>query len=394
VTEDAVAQSFGVPPDAVRRAWMLTNDIGLVAKIAKTEGLPGLRALGIEPMRPVRPMLSQNVVDASEALDVMGGQAAFETKYDGARLQVHKIGPKIKLFSRKMEDLTDALPDIREAVKESVHAESVILDCEAIAVDNCTGKVIPFQNVLNRIRRKYKVKELSDRIPMQLRPFDILYLNGDSLVDLPFAKRRGLLEKTVTPLDGRCKPSEFKILDDPEAVVAFFKQSIDEGHEGLMAKDLNADYSPGIRGRKMVKLKETLETLDLIVIGAEYGHGRKAGLITSYELAVRNEDNEEWAPVGRVSSGASDEQLKELTSEIKPLIVSEHGRSVDVEPQIVLEVKFNEIQKSPNYASGYALRFPRIVRIREDKGPDDVETLERVDALYHLQFKLQGTKPP
>jgi DNA ligase 1 len=392
VTEDAVAQSFGVPSDVVRRAWMLTNDIGLVARIAKTEGLSGLQALDIEPMRPVRPMLSQNVADASEALDVMGGQAAFETKYDGARIQVHKTGSDVKLFSRKMEDLTEALPDIRAAVKESVHADSVILDCEAIAVDKRTGEVIPFQNVLNRIRRKYEVRELSHQIPMQLRPFDILYLNGVSLVDLPFAERRALLEKTVVPLDDRCKPSEFKILGDAEAVSAFFTQSINEGHEGLMAKDVGAAYSPGIRGRKMVKLKETLETLDLIVIGAEYGHGRKAGLITSYELAARDEDNDEWVPVGRVSSGASDELLKELTYEIKSLIVGEHGRSVDVEPQIVLEVKFNEIQKSLNYASGYALRFPRIVRIREDKGPHDVETLERVEALFRLQFKLRETQ--
>ncbi len=392
VTEDAVAQSFGVPSDVVRRAWMLTNDIGLVARIAKTEGLSGLQALDIEPMRPVRPMLSQNVADASEALDVMDGQAAFETKYDGARIQVHKTGSDVKLFSRKMEDLTEALPDIRAAVKESVHADSVILDCEAIAVDKRTGEVVPFQNVLNRIRRKYEVRELSHQIPMQLRPFDILYLNGVSLVDLPFAERRALLEKTVVPLDDRCRPSKFKILGDAEAVSAFFTQSIKEGHEGLMAKDVGAAYSPGIRGRKMVKLKETLETLDLIVIGAEYGHGRKAGLITSYELAARDEDNDEWVPVGRVSSGASDEQLKELTNEIKSLIVGEHGRSVDVEPQIVLEVKFNEIQKSLNYASGYALRFPRIVRIREDKGPHDVETLERVEALFRLQFKLRETQ--
>jgi DNA ligase-1 len=199
-----------------------------------------------------------------------------------------------------------------------------------------------------------------------------------------------LLEKTVIPLDDRCKPSEFKILDDSKVVAEFFRQSIDEGHEGLMAKERSADYSPGIRGRKMVKLKETLESLDLIVVAAEYGHGRKAGWITSFELAARDEDNEQWVPVGRVSSGASDEQLKELTEEIKPLIISERGRIVDLEPKVVLEVKFNEIQKSQNYASGYALRFPRIIRIREDKGPEEVETLERVEAVYRLQFKLKG----
>jgi DNA ligase-1 len=390
VTEDAIAKSFGVSADVVRRAWMLTNDIGLVARIAKAEELRGLQALNIEPMRPVRPMLAQNVAGASEALEVMGGKAAFETKYDGARIQVHKAGSNIRLFSRKMEDLTEALPDIRDAVKQSVQADSIILDCEAIAVDKVAGTVIPFQNVLNRLRRKYKVKELSDQIPMQLRPFDILYLNGNSLVDDAFVERRAILEKVVLPLDTRCKPSELKVLDSPEDVGAFFTKSIQAGHEGLMAKDLNADYSPGIRGRKMVKLKETLESLDLVVIAAEYGHGRKAGWITSYELAARDEQNERWAAVGRVASGASDEQLRELTEEIKTLIVSERGRVVDLEPQIVLEVKFNEIQKSPNYASGYALRFPRIVRIRDDKGPEDVETLERIESIYRLQFKLKG----
>jgi DNA ligase-1 len=393
VTEEAIAKGFSVPADAVRRAFMVTDDIGLVARIAKTKGLSGLQALNIEPMRPVRPMLALNVADATEALEVMGGRAAFETKYDGARVQVHKAGAEIRLYSSKTEDLTEALPDIRAAVNESVHADSLILDCEAIAVDKGTGKVIPFQNVLNRIRRKYRVRELSDQIPMQLRPFDILYLDGESLIDRPFVERRELLDKTVVPLNERCKPSEFKILADPEAVAAFFTQSIDAGHEGLMAKDLNADYSPGIRGRKMVKLKETLESLDLVIIAAEYGHGRKAGWITSYELAARDQDNEQWAPVGRVSSGASDEQLKELTEQIKPLIVGEHGRMEDLEPHIVLEVKFNEIQKSQNYSSGYALRFPRIVRIRDDKGPDDAETLERIDALYRLQFKLREPTP-
>ncbi|MDD1720487.1 MAG: ATP-dependent DNA ligase, partial [Euryarchaeota archaeon] len=387
VTEDAIARAFVMSSDLVRRAWMLTNDIGLVAKIAKAEGIRGLQALNIEPMRPVRPMLAQSVTGIEEALDVMGGRAAFETKYDGARIQVHKVERVIRLFSRKMEDLTDALPDILEEVKQSVKADSIILDCEAIAVDKRTQRVIPFQNILNRLRRKYKIKELSDRIPMQLRPFDILYLNGKSLVDLPFVERRALLEKTIISLDEECKPSAFEELSDPNAVSQFFAASINAGHEGLMAKDLHASYSPGIRGRKMVKLKETLDTLDLVVIAAEYGHGRKAGWITSYELAARNEENDEWAPVGRVSSGVSDEQLKELTEEIKSLVIGERGRMVDVEPQIVLEVKFNEVQKSPNYASGYALRFPRIVRIRSDKGPDDVETLDRIRSIYDLQHR-------
>ncbi len=392
VTEDAISKAFDVPSEAVRRAWMLTNDIGLVAKIAKAEGLKGLMELNITPMRPVRPMLAQTVSDFDEALDAMGGKAAFEVKYDGARLQIHKVGDTIKLFSRRMEDLTTALPDVVEEVRESVKADSVILDCEAIAVDKKTGRVVPFQNVLNRLRRKYGVRELSAEIPMQLRPFDILYLNGESQVDAPFHLRRETLEKVVIPLDERCQLSNFRMLDNVAEVATFFDESINAGHEGLMAKELDADYSPGIRGKKMVKIKEALETLDLIVLSAEYGHGRKAGWITSYELAARDEDTGRWTPIGKVASGASDEQIKLLTEELKPTIISERGRVVDVEPQIVLEVKFNEIQKSPNYASGYALRFPRIVRIREDKGPDDVDTLERVESLYHLQFKVRAAK--
>ena len=392
VTEDAISKAFNVPPEAVRRTWMLTNDIGLVAKIAKTKGIEGLMELNIAPMRPVRPMLAQTVSDFNEALEAMGGKAAFEVKYDGARLQVHKVGDNIKLFSRRMEDLTSALPDVVEEVRESVKADSVILDCEAIAVDKKTGKVVPFQNVLNRLRRKYKVKELSAEIPMQLRPFDMLYLNGESLVDTPFRLRRETLEKTVIPLDERCRLSDFRILDQVDAIATFFDESINAGHEGLMAKELDADYSPGIRGKKMVKIKEALETLDLIVISAEYGHGRKAGWITSYELAARDEDTDQWVPIGKVASGVSDEQIKLLTEEIKPIIIGERGRVVDVEPQIVLEVKFNEIQKSPNYASGYALRFPRIVRIRDDKGPEDVDSLERVESIYRLQFKVRKGK--
>jgi DNA ligase-1 len=392
VTEDAISKAFDVPSEVVRRAWMLTNDIGLAAKIAKAKGLEGLMELNIAPMRPVRPMLAQTASDFNEALDAMGGTAAFEVKYDGARLQIHKVGDNIKLFSRRMEDLTPALPDVVEEVRESVKADSVILDCEAIAVDRKTGKVVPFQNVLNRLRRKYRVKELSAEIPMQLRPFDILYLNGKSQVDAPFHLRRETLEKVVIPLDERCQLSNFRILDKVAAVATFFDESINAGHEGLMAKELDADYSPGIRGKKMVKIKEALETLDLIVIAAEYGHGRKAGWITSYELAARDENTGRWAPIGKVASGASDEQIKLLTEEIKPTIIGERGRVVDVEPQIVLEVKFNEIQKSPNYASGYALRFPRIVRIRDDKGPDDVDTLERVESLYRLQFKVRAAK--
>ncbi|HTX43090.1 MAG TPA: ATP-dependent DNA ligase, partial [Methanocella sp.] len=277
VMEEAIAKAFGVPVELVRRANMLTSDLGETAKVAMLEGEEGLRKISIRPMRPVRPMLAQNVASIQEALDAMGGRADFETKYDGARLQIHKLGGDVKLYSRRLENLTGALPEIVKYVGQSVRADSAILDSECIATDPKTGRPVPFQNILTRLRRIYKVEETQKLFPLYLRPFDILYVNGESTIDLPFIERRRLLEQNVAPLDEACKPATAVITGEVAAAQELFQESIKRGNEGLMAKDLNATYTPGVRGKKMVKIKEVLDTLDLAIVSAEWGHGRKAG---------------------------------------------------------------------------------------------------------------------
>ncbi len=388
VMEEAIARAFDVPVELVRRSNMLTSDLGETAKVAMASGEPGLKAINIRPMRPVRPMLAQNVASIQEALDVMGGRADFETKYDGARLQVHKLGDEVRLYSRRLENLTDALPEIVDYVRQSVKADSAILDSECIATDPKTGRPVPFQNILTRLRRIYNVEEKKKLFPLFLRPFDILFLNGESEIDKPFIERRRILETAVVPLDETLKPALALFTDDVKAAQGLFKESLDSGNEGLMAKDLNATYTPGVRGKKMVKIKEVLDTLDLAIVSSEWGHGRKAGWLTSFEVAALDENTDQYVVLGRVASGFSDEQLQEMTERLKPLITAEHGRIVDVKPDVIVEVKFQEIQKSPIYSSGYALRFPRLVRVRDDLSPEEVNSFGRVMNIYDISHGI------
>ncbi|WP_325378297.1 ATP-dependent DNA ligase [Methanocella sp.] len=388
VMEEAIARAFNVQVDLVRRASMLTSDLGETAKVAMASGDTGLNAINIRPMRPVRPMLAQNVASIQEALDVMGGKADFETKYDGARLQVHKKGDEVRLYSRRLENLTDALPEIVAYVRQSVKADSAILDSECIATDPKTGRPVPFQNILTRLRRIYGVEEKKKLFPLFLRPFDILYINGESAIDKPFTERRRILETAVVPLDETLKPALALITDDVKAAQDLFKASLKSGNEGLMAKDLSATYTPGVRGKKMVKIKEVLDTLDLAIVSAEWGHGRKAGWLTSFEVAALDENSDEYLVLGRVASGFSDEQLQEMTERLKPLITAEQGRIVAVRPDVIVEVKFQEIQKSPIYSSGYALRFPRLVRVRDDLSPEEVNSFGRVMNIYDISHGI------
>ncbi|MCD1295011.1 DNA ligase [Methanocella sp. CWC-04] len=389
VMEEAIAKAFNVDASLVRRASMLTSDLGESARIAKTEGKEGLESISIKPMRPVRPMLAQNVASIEEAMEAMGGIADFETKYDGARLQIHKQGDKVKLYSRRLEDLTEALPEIVTYVNRSVKADSAILDSECIAIDASSGRPIPFQNILTRLRRIYKVEETQKKYPLYLRPFDVLYVNGKSMIDEPFKKRRIALENIIEPLNSECSVALAMITSDPEKARILFNEAVQGGNEGLMAKDLEATYTPGMRGKKMVKIKSALDTLDLAIVSAEWGHGRKAGWLTSFEVAAFDEESEQYVVFGKVASGFSDEQLEDITERLKPLKIGEHERIIDVSPEIIVEVKFEEIQKSPVYSSGYALRFPRLVRIRDDLNPEEVNSFSRVMNIYNIQQRYE-----
>ncbi|NJD54303.1 MAG: ATP-dependent DNA ligase [Candidatus Methanoperedens sp.] len=379
IVRNAIAEAFDVPSELVERGILLTNDLGLVAITAKNEGKEGLIKLGVMINRPLRMMLAQIGPGINETIKEME-HVAVEWKYDGARVQIHKNGNDITIYSRKLEDVTSSLPDLVKSIRTNVLADSVILDGEAVAIGK-DNRPKPFQEILKRFRRKYDVSTTAIEIPLCLNLFDILYLNGDSLIDIPLINRREKLEKVCE----KNVVAKQIITDDPVIIENIYNEALAAGHEGVMLKNPGSSYSPGKRGKNWLKLKPIMETLDLVVIGGEWGEGRRTKFIGSYLLACRDPDTERLLPIGRVATGITDEKLEELTKLFKDLIISENGIHVDIEPKIVFEVAFEEIQKSPNYGSGYALRFPRLVNVRTDKSVDDADSIERIEQLYIRQ---------
>ena len=382
IARDAISKAFDVPSDEIERAFMLTNDLGLVAVTAREGGRDAVQSLGLELNRPIRMMLAQVTPDFDIALSDLG-TAAVEWKFDGARVQIHKEGDNITLFSRRLENITDSLPDIVEAVRENIDAESAILDGEAVAIDE-NGRPRAFQDILKRFRRKYDVQSTAREIPLILNLFDIMYLNGEELLDLPLVERRAKLEGCVRSGDKIRVDTQY-ITDDLDKIMVIYNEALKAGHEGVMIKNPQSPYSPGKRGKNWLKKKPVMETLDLVVIGAEWGYGRRTSFLGSYALACHDPDTGRFLPVGRVATGFSDEQLAELTDMFSDLIVTEAGTEVEIKPEVIFEVAFEEIQKSVNYDSGYALRFPRLVNVRTDKSIEDVESIGRLEEMYLVQ---------
>ncbi|WP_297509280.1 ATP-dependent DNA ligase [Thermococcus sp.] len=390
ILRDAIAEAFRVKPELVERAYMLTSDFGYVAKVAKLEGNEGLAKVQIQIGKPIRPMLAQNAASVKDALLEMGGEAAFEIKYDGARVQVHRDGDRVIIYSRRLENVTRSIPEIVEAVKSQLKHGKIIVEGELVAVGE-GGRPRPFQYVLRRFRRKYNIDEMIEKIPLELNLFDILYVDGESLIDTPFVERRKRLEEAVEENE-KIKLAVQLVTRKVEEAEKFYKEALELGHEGLMAKRLDAVYEPGNRGKKWLKIKPTMENLDLVIIGAEWGEGRRAHLLGSFLVGAYDPNSGEFLPVGKVGSGFTDEDLMEFTKMLKPLIVREEGKFVEIMPKVVIEVTYQEIQKSPKYKSGFALRFPRFVALRDDKSPEEADTIERVAQLYKLQEKFKAKR--
>ncbi len=377
LVRDAIAKAYGVAPELVERAYMLTNDFSRVATAAK-KGEAGLQSVAMQLGVPVKPMLAQLAPSLSEVLNTHG-KAALETKYDGARVQVHKSGEEVKIFSRRLENVTHALSDVVDAIRRGVTADNAILEGEAVAIDAATKKPRPFQDMLRRFRRKYEIEKMSKEIPFETYLFDVLYINGKSMIDVIFEERRKKLEAIVA--DNLI--AEQLVTGEIKEAEKFYQRALQIGHEGIMIKNLNAPYVPGARVGYMYKLKPVMETLDLVIIGALLGTGKRAGWLGSYLLGAQSDG--EFLPIGRVATGVTEEQLEELTALLKPLIEQESAGEVKLKPEVVVEIAFQEIQKSPKYASGYALRFPRIIRIRHDKSSNEADSIDRVRELYEMQ---------
>jgi len=379
--ELAVAEAFNVPHDAIRRAAMFTGEIADVAEIAKARGEEGVKALKPEVFRPIQPMLAQNVERVEEALEIHRGMTAFEHKIDGARVQIHKSGNEVKIFSRRLTDVTGSLPEVVESIRKGVKAREAILEGEVVALDE-RGRPMPFQYLMQRFRRERDVERMMRELPLGLHLFDLLHLDGESLVDLDYQRRREKLgQVTGLPLTKQL------ITDDAGEARKFLDEALAEGHEGLMAKELESPYVPGIRGKRWLKIKPALEPLDLVITAAEYGYGRRKDWLSDYYLAARDAETGEFLAVGKTFKGLTDEEIIEMTERLKGLTIRREGRRVVVKPEIVVEVSYNEIQRSPKYKCGMALRFARITRIRDDKGPEDADTIQRVREIYKRQVK-------
>ncbi|MDD1676270.1 MAG: ATP-dependent DNA ligase, partial [Methanomicrobiales archaeon] len=370
---DAIAKAFSLDTALIEHAHQALNDLGEVAMRAK-KGVTALQDVHIEIFRPVKMMLAQQ--GTIDEMVQEYGDVAVEYKYDGTRFQLHRKGATIRVYSRKLEDVTAALPDVITTLGK-VTDHDVILDGEVVAMKD--GKPRPFQFVLQRFRRKYEVSSFVEKIELIPFVFDILYLDGKTLIDLPLSERRKILEETLT---GAIAP-QFRS-GDLSALEKVYAAALDAGHEGVMVKEPGSRYLPGVRGKHWVKVKPEVDTLDLAVIGAEWGEGRRAHLFGSFLLACQ--DNGRLLPIGKVATGFSDEVLAETFEILKDTVISRSGKEVQLEPSVVFEVGYSEIQKSPNYESGYALRFPRFIRIRSDKGIEEIETLEGIRSRIQQKF--------
>jgi len=377
LVEEAVAEAFGreTGREKVKEAYLILGDVGLLAREAKGGRLEEVR---IEPMRPTNFMLAEPMASAEEISRYFEGRELYaEYKYDGVRAQVHKLGGEVRIFSRRLEEMTKSFPEVVEAASRISH--DVVLDGEIVAFREGTGP-LSFQLIQRRLRRA-DVEESKRIAPIRYYCFDILYMDGSPVHRESFRARRALLWGVLEGTSLRRADS--RTVREAGEIGTFFKESRSLGYEGLVLKDPESPYTPGRRGRYWAKLKEELDTLDVVMVAAEFGHGKRAGKISDYTFAVRDGDG--LKVIGKAYSGLTDKEIDEMMVRIKRLTVGEVGFRMAVRPEIVLEVAFDSIQKSERHDSGYALRFPRIKRVRDDRQVADIDTLDRVKEIYEGQ---------
>jgi len=378
---EAVAQAADLPVDEVRRAHMLAGELAAVASAALSQGRTGLAAFGLTLFRPVLPMLARPAASVGEVFGHLG-QAAFERKLDGARVQVHKDGDEVRVYTRQLNDVTAAVPELVTAVR-ALPARCLILDGEAIAL-RPDGSPLPFQVTMKRFGRKRDVASLQAELPLTGQFFDALYADGQALIDRPGRERMAALDAMVPPdlRVPRC------ITDERAAAEDFYDRSLAAGHEGLMAKSLDAAYDAGGRGLGWFKLKPA-HTLDLVVLAAEWGAGRRQGRLSNLHLGARDPTRGGFVMLGKTFKGLTDELLAWQTERFLAIEIGRDGHVVHVRPEMVVEVAFSDVQASPHYPGGMALRFARVKRYRPDKRAEDADTIDTVRAIH-----LRGLASP
>jgi DNA ligase-1 len=381
---DGIARAAGIKSKLVRRANQLWGDLGEVARVALTEGETQLQAATLRLFHPIKPMLAQSAQSLGEAFKRFEGSLALEYKLDGARVQLHRLDQKVRIYSRNLADVTASLPDVVAEVLESQGAEECILEGEAVAID-ARGRPLPFQHLMRRFRRKHAIETTTEEIPVQLYLFDALYVDGESLVDAPYRERWSALKRST----GSLRLVQRLIPQSVEEGKAFADAAHRAGHEGVMVKDLSSAYNPGLRGKSWLKLKSVM-SLDLVIVAADWGYGRRHGWLSNYHLAAIDQDSGEHVVVAKTFKGLTDAEFQTTTEQLLAYERSRQRGTVFVQPRIVVEVLFNEIQQSSQYKAGLTLRFARIARFREDKTPAQADTLQTLHELYEKQFRYKG----
>lgn len=368
---------------AVQEAYDKATDMREVFERACSDELEKIKLL---PGKPLKVMLFPKAKDVEDAFRIVGRPAAFEYKYDGFRVMVNKAeSGEVKIFTRALENVTKQFPEIVEYVESHVRGENFILDCEAVGFDAKTGEYTDFQAISQRIRRKYGISEMRQELPVELVVFDVVYLDGNSLIETAFKERRKTVERIVREEDKKIVLAKQIVTSDSDEVERFYDEALDDNQEGLMGKRLDAPYKPGARIGHAVKLKPEDADFDLVITGAEWGTGKRAGWLTSFDIACRESEVEgKLLSIGKVSTGLKelqDEGLSfgEMTDILEKLVLKVEGRHVDVRPEVVISVQFQNVQRSPTNSSGFALRFPRILRLRSDRGVGDIATVGEVE---------------
>jgi DNA ligase-1 len=375
---DAIAKAANLPQAEVRQAFMFSGNIGEIARAALERGAAGLAGFGLRLLTPVSPMLANSAEDTGEALDRMG-EAAFEFKLDGARIQVHRQGDEVRIFTRQLQDVTDRLPEIVEWTR-ALPTRDLLLEGETIAL-RPDGRPHPFQVTMRRLGRSKNVAAARQELPLSFFFFDCLYRGDEgSLTARSYRDRTEILAASIPP------PSQIPRIQthDSEEAQRFLRRALDAGHEGAMAKSLTAPYAAGQRGYHWLKVKAA-NTLDLVILAAEWGHGRRSGWLSNLHLGARDSESDQFVMLGKTFKGLTDDMLRWQTEKLISLETGRDTWTVSVRPELVVEVAFNEIQESPRYPGGLALRFARVKRFRPDKPASESDTFQTVKALFERQ---------
>lgn len=377
LVESSIAKAFGRKLDAVRRANMFTGDIGATALLAKSDALESAK---MSLFQPFAFMLAQPEEDPAEIVAALGEGAIADDKYDGIRAQIHTDGSEVRIYSRTLDNVTHRFPEIEAAARAL--GRSVILDGEIVAFRD---RILPFAVIQTRLGRRQVSEKLLREAPVVYFAFDLLYLNGEPLFERPLRDRLTRLRHVVD--GGVIRVSEQSPIRDAAHVDALFDAARARANEGLVVKDPNSIYTPGRRGKSWLKYKKALATLDCVVTYAQWGNGKRRNVLSDLTFGVLRDN--EIVNIGKAYSGLTDVEIAEMTEHFKQTTIEQHGPVFRVKPTVVLEIAFDRIQESKRHKSGYALRFPRIVRIRDDKTPDQISTIDEVRRIYEGQLKRE-----